>query len=127
MTPKEKREAIAYHQGWESVLVPMTDDLGPIGDKKVVAWRPRHSVDPVTWPYTRSSPPDYLGSRDAMRLAWRNLDYNQQAEFGHYLAVVLFGQGLADGKLFGEHDLSRMAMASAEELAEAYGKTFKLW
>ena len=71
--------------------------------------------------------PDYLNSLSDMRLAWCCLDYNQQAVFGHYLSVVVFGKGLADGKLFGEHDLSRLANATAEQRARAFLMTIGKW
>lgn len=71
--------------------------------------------------------PNPLEDLNACREAWLSLTYNQQAEFGHWLSVVVFGKGMADGMLFGEHDLASLANAKAPQRCEAFLRTIGKW
>lgn len=103
MSPDAQRIAIAKACGWKS------ETHGP------------------EWCQYETKMPDYLNNLNAMHTAWTGLTYNQQAEFGHWLSIVVFGKGLADGMLYGEHDLSRLANVTAAQRAEAFLRTFNLW
>lgn len=58
-------------------------------------------------------PPDYFNDVTALHRVWKSLGYNRQAAFSHHLSRVIFGRSMADGMLMGEHDLSRVANATA--------------
>ena len=129
MTIEEKQVKVAQSQGW--VLKWQNTGGGPLFDQKgphcwevwipPIPWRGKNRL------IERPTPPDYTTNLHALQDAWKALDYNQQATFGHWLAVAVFGKGLADGMLMGEHDLARLANAFAIERFQALGLTLKLW
>lgn len=128
MDKHRQRMTIAEFLGWR------LEPIGPPANSEVgIMCRNLYGITENTkiWKrpagVTRTSPPFYCNDLDAMRDAWRSLNYNQQAVFGHYLSVVVFGKGLADGFVFGEHDLARLANATAEELAKAFLMTIGKW
>ena len=58
MTSKEINITIALACGWTPVLVPLEDDLGPIGDLTITKWKrpsnPKHLVDPISEPVRKN-------------------------------------------------------------------------
>lgn len=123
MNDLEIRVAIAIAGGWSNLRLKWRNWDGP--DTQDLIGIPNTEERKRSQIY--EDVPDYPNDRNAIDEEWRKLSYNQQAKYGHYLAKRIFGKGLADGKIFGEHDLSRMAHALARECCEAFLMSLGHW